>query len=352
MSPVADRRIGVDRRELAVRVRDEGEIARDDRRRNRDVAAARHPPDRLARLEVVAADVLVAVDHDLRRGAAGVDRRGAPRGDVLARRPPDVGAVLDVQRGEEGALQDVGLDQHQVLVDHGRAGELPLRVRRHVVGRVEHAEVALPERLAGHVEGVEPLGAEEREQVAAVGGERRGGVRRLRVALHLRHGGQHRPLPQDLPGPLVEAVDDPAVRRVVLHRRDVAVEAGLEPRLVAVADRRRDVEAVAPDDRARVAEAGDVGLPEDVLRRGDVPFGGQRKALGDADSILAAERGPVGVPGGLLPGGGGDQEDGQQQDGRGAVIDDDCSPGHSSAGRPRLALRSVVASGAREIRRP
>ena len=183
-------------------------------------------------------------------------------------------------------------------------GELPVShcaVGHHVEAGVEHAEVLLPQRLALHVEGVEPFGSEERDRcrspsVASV----ELAWRRLRVALDLRHAVDGGLLPLDRAGLLVERVDAPLVRGVVLHRRDVAVEPDLQARVGLAADRGRDEHLVAPDDRARQPEAGD--------RRSST----RRWCLSAAFHVVGSEK-PSATPAAAMP-----RNCGQSTPGRGA----------------------------------
>ena len=98
-----------------MRVGDEDQPVRDDRRRHRDVAAAGHAPQLLAGREVVAADVLPAVDDDLRAAAfdvhdAGVLQVGTSLRGVRHSSLP----VAELERGDERALLHVGLHDHAV----------------------------------------------------------------------------------------------------------------------------------------------------------------------------------------------------------------------------------------------
>ena len=137
----------------------------------------------------------------------------------------------------------------------GERGESPLSFRNLEESGVEDAEVLAPQLLAGEVVDMQPFRPEERDQVRAVSRQR--GVRlcALRVPLHGRHALVDRLLPPRRAGPLVQADHLPLVRAAVVDRFDVAVESGLE-RVVLLADRRRDAQQIAPDNRARVAEPG------------------------------------------------------------------------------------------------
>ena len=96
-----------------------------------------------------------------------------------------------------------------------------------------------------------------------------------------------------LPVARSSAITTHLLRRAVLGGRAVAVEARLERDVGAAADRARHEDPVAPDDRARVRQAGDGDLPADVRAADAVPRVGQTLAVGDAGRRRAAEPGPV-----------------------------------------------------------
>ena len=191
------------------------------------------------------------------------------------------------------------LHDHQAVVDHRRAAGTPLLVLVVDVAEVQVSEVLGPQRRAGHVEGIEPFRAHHRDDVRAVGCRRRRCLRRLRVALRLRHPLVGGALPEHAAGRPIEAVEPPRVPRMVgdasdLLQGDGAV--GVDAGVAAGAGERHGAgheDAVAPDDRARMAEARDRRLPGDVRAGGDVP--GQRRLAGgfDAAGVRAAERGPA-----------------------------------------------------------
>ena len=81
--------------------------------------------------------------------------------------------------------------------------------------------------------------------------------------------------------------------RAIVGRVAVAVEPGLEGRVLAAADRARDEDEVAPHDRARMREAGDRRAPQDVLTGRGVPSIGKVLALRDPRGFGTAERRPV-----------------------------------------------------------
>ena len=111
----------------------------------------------------------------------------APCRHIGSRSAPQFLARLHIKGTKERTLLHVGLDDDLSLVDDRRAAKLPLRGRHHEEARVEHAKVHFPELLALHVERKEPFGPEHRHDVRAISGQRRIGVRGLRVPLYLRH---------------------------------------------------------------------------------------------------------------------------------------------------------------------
>ena len=169
------------------------------------------------------------------------------------------------ERRDERSLLDIDLDDHAVVVNDRRAGKSPLRVGHHEEAGVEQSEVLLPDLVAFHVVGVEPFGAEERQDVTAVGGERRAGVGRLGVPLALS-ARRCAPCAPTAACPCScrsrsrasGARRCPAPTRC--HRRArPSAAAGLS------ADRAGRAHLIAPDDRARVREARDGHSPFDVL---------------------------------------------------------------------------------------
>src|SRR4029453_16416877 len=88
---------------------------------------------------------------------------------------------------------------------------------------------------------------------------------------------------------LVQTREPPRPLRVVDDGVDVAVEPDAE-RLVGLgAHGGRDEDAIAPDDGARMAEAGDVDLPGDVAAGRNVPGRGDALTVAVAGSALTAE---------------------------------------------------------------
>ncbi len=214
-------------------------------------------------------------------------------GHVLPRRAPELLAGGEIEGGEERVVEDVALQVHDALVDDRRAGDAPLRVGRLEVRRVEGPEVLLPEEPAVDVVAVEALGAEEDDDPLPVRGGGRVRVCRLGVAGPAGHALVGGALPEDLPRPLVDPVDDVAVRGLGRDGLDVAVEAHLEGRRAGGAHRGGQVDAVAPDDRGRVGEPGHRRPPREARLRVDVPGHRHRVSLGDPARPRAAEAGPV-----------------------------------------------------------
>src|SRR5262245_17357326 len=99
--------------------------------------------------------------------------------------------------------------------------------------------------------------------------------------------------PQHSAGPLVERVDHPAMWRSVIGGIAVAVQPGLERRAAAAADGGGDKQAIAPDDRTGVGEAGNRRAPGDVPARLAVPRIRQALPIGDAGCLGPSERGPT-----------------------------------------------------------
>ena len=98
-------------------------------------------PEFLAGRRVVAAQGVGAVGDQFGAGLALVDGGRAPGGDLVARGPPALLAGLDVERGDERVLLDVGLDDDAVFVDDGGAAHAPLVVGVEEPAGVHQAEV-------------------------------------------------------------------------------------------------------------------------------------------------------------------------------------------------------------------
>src|SRR5262245_21386761 len=91
---------------------------------------------------------------------------------------------------------------------------------------------------------------------------------------------------------LIKAVDSPTMLRVILRQTN-AVVFGNVREIIRRANGGREKDSIAPNDGARVSEAGDRGFPPYVDRLFGVPCRGERAGIRDARSLRAAERRPV-----------------------------------------------------------
>ena len=151
----------------------------------------------------------------------------------------------------------IALHNDKVLVEDRRAGVAPF-VIGHIEGAlVERADVLFPEQVAVQVERVEALGAEEGDHTLAVGGGRGGGIAVVWMTSDSRlHLGSDF-LPEDFSAPLVEAEELELVLGEIGAEIGLAGERILENGVRILRDRAGDVDAIAPDDWARVPQAGD-----------------------------------------------------------------------------------------------
>ena len=176
-------------------------------------------------------------------------------------------------------------------------GELavPHSVLREIVGaRIEHAEILLPGATPVHVESVQALRSKEGHDVSPVSEWSRVRVGRLDVSLLLRHTLVGRLGPDGFSGEPVERHHYPFLRRTILRRSACAVEPRLERRIGAAADCRRNKNAIAPDDRARMRETRDRDFPFDVRAADSVPGARQILAVRHPRCRRAAETRPGG----------------------------------------------------------
>ena len=276
-------------RPLATMCRPFGE----DRRRCGDLRAATELPQLAAGLRIVATHEVRRVGDELRARARVDDRRRPPRRQLLPIRLPHRLSGLGIQREQERVGLRVALHDHQAVPDDRRAGGPPL-VRRDVVGaHVDTAKIDGPAQAAVEVVGIDPLRSEPGDDDAAVGGGRAARVGGLDVPLVARLALRRRSLPADPSGALVDRVQHPAMRRSIVRRIAVAVEAGLERGVGAAADGARHEEHVAPDDRAGVRKPGNRPPPQDVRAGGRAPVVRQVLFLGAAGRFVSAERWPV-----------------------------------------------------------
>ena len=255
-------------------VRDEDQVVGDDRGGTGMSPPPLQLPQLLAGLRVVAADVLPAVDDQERAAVPPRARSGCSRS---ARRRAACARAPRRSRGRRrrGRLVlDVALHVDDAVVDDRRAREAPLRVGDRKNPESSGPRSFFQRRFPVDVVAVEPLGAEEGDDLAPSVA----GVEVAWVALGWRGPPGHalvgRALPEDLARPLVEPVDDEAVhglgRRRGRCRRRGPTLAGRARR----ADRRGQEDAVAPHDRGGVGEPGDGRPPGEALARLDVPRSG------------------------------------------------------------------------------
>ncbi len=298
--PVAERNVasrrrshGQDRRGEAVGVGEIDQLVGDDRRGHRNVPAAGHPPDLAAGLELVAADVPVAVDRQQQCSPMSVDGGGGPGRHLLPGRPPELATVAGVEGGEKVLPLDVALHDHLAGVEDRRAAEAPLGGGGDVEAGVQHTQVFAPQQLAVEIETVEPFRAEERHQMPTVRRGSRIGVTRLRVSLDARDSLVRRPLPDDRSVRLVDAEDLPAKGLLLVDRIDVAVEAHPQGLLSGLADGRGHVQPAAPNDGAGMAQSGYRPPPADALAAFGVPALRRSEASRHAAGAGPAKRRPV-----------------------------------------------------------
>jgi hypothetical protein len=254
------------------------------------------PPELLSGSRIVRPDPVRAVGDELASALAPIDRGGAPCRFLLASRAPDLFPALEIVSGDEGVLLPVVLYDDEVIVDHGRARGSPLKFGLAPVADVEEPEVHPPSKLAVHVEAEESLRPEKSHQAPAVGRGGRGSVARLDVALQPRSSAVGGLPPEDFAGRLLEREDLPSMRHHVpsgVDARDVAVSKDERGIATGVSDGGRQVDAVAPDDGARVRETFHGSSPEDVRPRSKVPLYGQVLSIRDSASVRTAKLGPV-----------------------------------------------------------
>src|SRR6476620_366743 len=79
------------------------------------------------------------------------------------------------------------------------------------------------------------------------------------------------PFPQNLPRALIDCVSHESMSGSIVGGITISVKAWAKRRSRIAADRSRDEDAIAPDDRARMAEARNRPAPEHVFTRLDVP---------------------------------------------------------------------------------
>jgi hypothetical protein len=217
-------------------------------------------PDDLARLQVVASQLVHARDDDVRPPVVFDDERRRPGVDLVARGAPEFLPRPLVERHDERrALDEVIPDHDERVAVQGRRRAFAELVPHRLV-----AEVLLPDQRAVHVVAVEAARLERGDDVFAVGDRR---TRRPRAVVLMRGFVRRfflgRTFPRDRP---VLAVDRQQLVGVHQPRRHRAA------RLMRLAEgyparhRGQEEEAIAPDDRAGRPAARDFNLPLDVFR--------------------------------------------------------------------------------------
>src|SRR5262249_23267271 len=157
----------------------------------------------------------------------------------------------------------------------------------------EHTEISLPQELAVEVVAVQPFRSETSNYVCSIGGRRRVGVASFRVSLNLGHAFMSSSLPYQFAGTLLDAVDPPPVDRGAVHRIDVAILPWPKLGVWIPTDGRGHEYSIAPNYRARMTEAGNGYLPNDIDSFFSVPACGRHLAVCDAAGIRATKRRPV-----------------------------------------------------------
>ena len=237
----------------------------------------------LAGLEVVAAHLLHAAGDDLRAAAVLDDERSRPRIDLVACRAPAFLACALVEPDDERPALVIPDDNEHVAVERRRAAFAELHPHRLV------AEILLPDRRALHVEGVDAARLEGRDDVRAVGDDRRRGPRSpLLMAGLVRRVLTDDTLPHRA---TVLAVD--RQHQILVRPRRLAASGVRLGFIDADRYRRRKEEEVAPDDRRAGTPAGDFLFPADVLRLAPL-----ERRLGeprDASAFRSAPLRPVAV---------------------------------------------------------
>ena len=198
----------------------------------------------------------------------GVPHDGSSRARSSTRSSP-----CGLQGEEERVGLRIDLDDDEAVPDNRRARGPPLVGRNVVHAHVHAPEIDLPEQRAVDIVRVHALRAERRHDDAAVGGRRL--LAYVDFMCRLSMGMPSNATRSQAAVPAVERVEHPFLARPVRGRIAVAVQTGLERRVRIGADGSRDENAIAPDDRTRVREAGNRGPPEDVLPLGGIPVIGQ-----------------------------------------------------------------------------
>src|SRR5262245_40092927 len=92
------------------------------------------------------------------------------------------------------------------------------------------------------------------------------------MPLDLHRTAGRRAFPYDLASRPVEAKYFQGLRRLVFYRSDVAIESYFERRFSGRRHGAGEKNPITPDHRTGVGEAGNSGLPADILPRLDLPL--------------------------------------------------------------------------------
>src|SRR5262249_40036771 len=149
--------------------------------------------------------------------------------------------------GQETLItQRIALDVDSSVVQYRRAGISPFQRRGIIRPDVQHAKVLRPEQLAAQIVAVQALRSKERDQPFTIHSDRGIRIGGLGMSLRLRHPGMLGPLPEDLPGALVQTIDIPLLRRDVRGGVAIAIEPDFQISRSA-ANSRSDKQLVPPN---------------------------------------------------------------------------------------------------------
>src|SRR5262249_7972044 len=154
-------------------------------------------------------------------------------------------------------------------------------------------QVALPQELALEVITIEPFGAETGNDSPSVRRRRTVGLAAFEMPFELGHALKRGLFPKDLPAVLVDAENFPGVRGKVVHRRNIPIEARPHFGIGLAADCRRNEDAITPDDRTRMTQAGNRRLPSYVDRFGSVPCSRWLLPIGDSRGVRPTKLRPI-----------------------------------------------------------
>ncbi len=272
-----------DRRPVAARCRDQQAAGHDDRRYD-FLSRTGERPYLFAARRIVALHGFAAGKHEFIVVANSHNDRRAPGHCSLAMvGPADLACVLvQCDADRFGAVLVVDEDD-QVLVEQ--------RARAGAVGRVELHRVVVPEQRAAEVVAHQPARTKERDHSLAVCDRRSGREAVLVAHARFRRGCGGGLRPDGAP---------------ILNAQTMDESFG------AIGRRAREENAIAPDDRRRVAESGRFAAPRDI-RTIFAPL--HRQAVEAGQPLAAGSAKPRPVPLGSWRG----QCDGQRRVGRGQL---------------------------------